>query len=55
MLELIVLITNLDICSDKVFKTESRTCQLIKWTDQQLKMTQKNIDKYSDLKGYTVY
>ena len=42
----------LDICSDKVFKTESRTRRLIKWTDQQLKMIQQNIDKCTDLKGY---
>ena len=42
----------LDICSNKVFKTESRTRRLIKWTDKQLKMIQQNIDKYSDLEGY---
>ena len=42
----------LDICSDKVFKTESRTRRLMKWTDQQLKMIQQNIDKCTDLKGY---
>ena len=43
----------LDICSNKVFKNESRTRRLIKWTDHQLEMIQQNIDKCSDLKGYS--
>ena len=43
----------LDICSNKVFKNESKTRRLIEWTDQQLQMIQQNIDKYSDLKGYS--
>ena len=43
----------LEICSNKIFKTESRTRRFIKWTDEQLKTVQRNIDKYSDLKGYS--
>ena len=43
----------LEICSNKIFKTESRTRRLIKWTDEQIKMIQQNIDKYSNLKGYS--
>ena len=44
----------LEICSNKIFKTESRTRRLIKWTDEQIKMIQQNIDKYSNLKGYSL-
>ena len=43
----------LEICSNKIFKTESRTRRLIKWTDGQLKTIQQNIDKYNNLKGYS--
>ena len=43
----------LEICSKKVFKTESKTRQLINWTNEQLKTIQQNIDKYSNLQGYS--
>jgi len=43
----------LEICSNVVFKTESRTRYLIKWTDEQLKMIQQNIEKFTSLKGYS--
>ena len=43
----------LEICSSKIYKTESRTRQLIKWTDEQIEMIQQYIDKYSDLIGYS--
>ena len=43
----------LDICSNKVFKTESRTRRLIKWTDGNLKMMKEYIGKYSSLKDYS--
>lgn len=42
----------LDICSKKIFKTESRTRHMIMWNDKHLKMIQQNIDKYNNLKGY---
>ena len=42
----------LDICSKKVFKTESRTRHKIMWTDRQLRMIQNNIEKFSSLRGY---
>ena len=42
----------LEVCSNKVFKTESRTRHKIKWTDEQLKMIQNNINKFSNLKDY---
>ena len=43
----------LDICSNKVYKSESRTRLKIKWTDDQLKEVQENIEKYSNLKDYS--
>ena len=43
----------LEICSKKVYKTESRTRYMVKWADVQLKLIQQNIKKYSCLKGYT--
>ena len=43
----------LDICSNKIFKTESRTRRLIKWTDGNLKMMKQYIGKYSSLKDYS--
>ena len=43
----------LEICSNKVYKTESRTRRLIKWTDEQLRMIQENIEKYGILKDYS--
>ena len=43
----------LEMCSKKIFKTESKTRYLVKWTDEQLELIQQNIKKYSCLKGYT--
>ena len=43
----------LEICSSKIFKIESRTRQLVRWTDRQLQVIQQNIDRYSNLKGYS--
>ena len=43
----------LEMCSKKIFKTESRTRYLVKWTDEQLELIQQNIKKYNCLKGYT--
>ena len=42
----------LEICSNKIFRGESRTRDLIQWTDEQLTLIQQNIEKYSSLKGY---
>ena len=42
----------LDICSNKIFKTESRTRNLISWSDENLKMMKEYIGKYSSLKDY---
>ena len=35
----------LEICSGKIFKTESRTRHLVRWTDEQLVTLQQNIEK----------
>jgi len=43
----------LEICGNKIYKTESRTRHMIKWTNEQLKMIQQNIEKYDSLKGYS--
>ena len=43
----------LEVCSNKIFKTESRTRHLLKWTEEQLELIEQNIEKYSCLKGYT--
>ena len=43
----------LEICASKIFKTESRTRYLIKWTDGNLKMMKQYIGKYSSLKDYS--
>ena len=43
----------LEICSNKIYKKESRTRHMIKWTDEQLNMIQQNIEKHSSLKGYS--
>ena len=43
----------LEICSNKVFKTESRTRHMIEWTDEQLQIIQNNIEKYTSLRGYS--
>ena len=42
----------LEICSSKIYKKESRTRLMVQWTDEQLKMIQDNIDKYSNLESY---
>ena len=43
----------LEICSNKIYKNESRTRHMIKWTDEHLNMIQQNIEKHSSLKGYS--
>ena len=43
----------LEMCSKKIYKTESRTRLLLNWTKQELKLIEQNIKKYSCLKGYT--
>ena len=43
----------LDTCSNKIFKTESRTRRLITWSDGNLKMMKQYIGKYSSLKDYS--
>ena len=43
----------LKICSNKIYKNESRTRRLIKWTKKDLEVVQQNIEKYSCLKGYS--
>ena len=43
----------LKICSNKIFKSESRTRYMVQWTDEQLQAIQQNIDMYSNLKGYS--
>ena len=43
----------LEKCSNKVFKTESRTRHLLKWTEEQLELIEQNIKKYNCLEGYT--
>ena len=43
----------LEVCSKKIFKTESRTRHLLKWTNKQLELIEQNIKKYSCLRGYS--
>ena len=43
----------MEICSNKVYKSESKTRHMIKWTNEQLQLIQQNIKKYSNLKGYS--
>jgi len=43
----------LEICSNKIFKTESKTRYMIQWTDDQLQKIQQNIEKFSSLRGYS--
>ena len=43
----------LDVCSDKVFKTESKTRYKINWDKAHLDLIQRNIDRFSSLNGYT--
>ena len=42
----------LEICSSKIFKTESKTRYLVRWTDEQLVTIQQYIERYKRLKGY---
>ena len=42
----------LEMCSNKIFKKESKTRYLVNWTEDQLELIQQNIKKYSCLKGY---
>ena len=42
----------LQICTDKIYKTESVTRHMIEWTDDQLGVIQQNIDNFSWFKGY---
>ena len=42
----------LQICTNKIYKTESVTRHMIEWTDDQLGVIQRNIDKFSWFKGY---
>ena len=42
----------LEVCSNKIFKTGSKTRHLIKWTNKQLQMIQQNIERYSSLRSY---
>ena len=37
----------LEVCSNKIYKSESRTRHLIKWTDANLKLMKQYIGKYS--------
>ncbi|XP_065896156.1 uncharacterized protein [Dysidea avara] len=43
----------LDVCSDKVFKSESKTRYKIEWDKGHLDEIQRNIDEFSSLNGYT--
>ena len=43
----------LEVCSNKIYKSESRTRHLIKWTDGNLKLMKQYIGKYSSLKDYS--
>ena len=43
----------LDVCSDKVFKTESKTRYKINWDKEHIDEIQRNIDRFSSLNGYT--
>ena len=43
----------LDVCSDKVFKTESKTRYKINWDKEHIDEVQRNIDRFSTLNGYT--
>ena len=42
----------LQICTNKIYKTESVTRHMIEWTDDQLGVIQRNIHKFSWFKGY---
>ena len=43
----------LEICSNKIYKTESKTRYMIQWTNDQLQEIQQNIEKFSSLRGYS--
>lgn len=45
----------LEICNNKLYKSESKTRHMLEWTEEQLKMIQQNIDKYSNLKDYNFH
>ena len=45
----------LEICNNKIYKSESRTRHMLEWTSEQLQMIQQNIDKHSNLKGYNFH
>lgn len=45
----------LKICSDKIFKSESKTRYMIRWTKKQLNTIQENIEKYNNLKRYNFH
>ena len=42
----------LQICTNKIYKTESKTRHMIEWTNEQLRVIQQNIDKFSWFEGY---
>ena len=44
-----------EICSNKLYKHESRTRHMLEWTEEQLKTVQQNIDKYNSLKYYNFH
>ena len=43
----------LETCSNKIYKTESKTRCRIEWTDDQLKRIQEKINKYDKLRRYS--
>jgi len=43
----------LEMCSNKIYKTQSETRYMIQWTNDQLQNVQQNIEKYSSLRGYS--
>ena len=42
----------IDTCSKKMYKTESKTRYLVKWSDESLDKVQENIEYYGNLHGY---
>ena len=42
----------LQICTNKIYKAESKTRHMIEWTTEQLRVIQQNIDKFSWFEGY---
>jgi len=45
----------LEMCGNKIYKTESRTRYMIKWADEHIQKVEQNIKNYTSLKGYTFY